>query len=71
MLLGKAKLHSQSIMSQKSEDGNQVLNESIEKIRMEHEVQEHKWNAEKLKLQAQMKELEQTIKSKDQEAAAA
>ena len=43
----------------------------MEKIRMEHEVQEHKWNAEKLKLQAQMKELEQTIKSKDQEAAAA
>ena len=36
-----------------------------------HELEEHKWTAEKLKLQAQLKELEQIIKTKDLDAAAA
>mmetsp|Transcript_3788 Transcript_3788/g.5059 ORF Transcript_3788/g.5059 Transcript_3788/m.5059 type:complete len:119 (+) Transcript_3788:2197-2553(+) len=66
----KLKANNDSFISN-SGGGGSAATESLEKFRAEHELEEHKWNVEKLKLQAQIQELEQTVKMKDQDAAAA
>ena len=43
-------------------------NSSFEMLKANYERDEHKWNAEKLTLNAKVLELEQAIKTKDEEA---
>ena len=50
-----------------SSDGG-ATRESVELLKANYERDEHKWNAEKLSLKAQVNELEQLIKTKDDEA---
>ena len=57
----KLNTHNSSFVSA---SGN-AAQESMEKMRADHELEEHKWNAEKFKLQARIQELEQTVKAKD------
>ena len=44
------------------------VNESVELMKANYERDAHKWNAEKVALSAKTQELEQIIKSKDDEA---
>lgn len=45
------------------------VRESVELLKSNYERDEHKWNAEQLTMKAQIRELEQTIKVKNDEEA--
>ena len=65
-LQGKINSRNNSFVDGTGGDGNR--NETLELLKANYERDEHKWNAEKLELNARVLELEQIIKTKDEDA---
>jgi len=65
----QTKLHSHNSSFVSASAGG--VSESMELMKANYERDEHKWNAEKLSLRAQIRELEQIVKNKDEEASLA
>ena len=65
----QGKLNTQNRSFVESSETAGVVRESVELLKSNYERDEHKWNAEQLTMKATIRELEQTIKVKNDEEA--